>query len=190
MDSLSTPCQEAEPLPYYKSEETPQHKMARQDPSYRGAHPSQPFQHPHHLDADPATLGRPCRSHAGPSAPQELLFGELQHGKRSLGGQKKRFKDTFKMSLKPFSISHNFWEQAAMDRPKWRASVRSGAKFHEANRIAAAEQRRQDRNSRAFKSPTAATIPCPRCTRTFRARIGLTSHLRTHRDRLSQHQDD
>ena len=54
-----------------------------------------------------------------------------------------------------------------MDRPKWWASVRSGAKFHEANRIAAAEQRRQDRKSRASQSPTAATIPCPHCTKTL-----------------------
>ena len=54
-----------------------------------------------------------------------------------------------------------------MDRPKWRASVRSGAKSHEANRIDTAEQRRQDKKSRASKSPTAATIACPHCTRTF-----------------------
>ena len=177
--------------------------------------------------------------------------------------KKKRFKYTLKVLLKAFGISHNSWEQAAMGRPKWRTSVRSGAKSHEANRIAAAEQRRQDRKSRASQSPTAATIPCPHCTRTlssaeapygkflillrlggargtmgrgngreplfflspsrhspraavfslspglqprnfygqsstkeasaeergtrtFRARIGLTSHLRTHRDRLSQ----
>lgn len=76
---------------------------------------------------------------------KKLLFGELQHGKRSLGGQKKRFIDTLKVSLKAFGISHNSWEQAAMNRPKWRASVRIGAKSHEANRTAAAEQRRQDR---------------------------------------------
>ena len=82
--------------------------------------------------------------------PKKLLLDELQHGKRSLGDQKKRFKDTLKMSLKAFAIgSHNLWEQAAMDRPKWRASVRSGVKSHEANRIAVAdhEQRRQDRKA-------------------------------------------
>ena len=37
--------------------------------------------------------------------PKKLLLDELQHGKRSLGGQKKRFKDTLKMSLKAFAIS-------------------------------------------------------------------------------------
>ena len=121
--------------------------------------------------------------------PKKLLFGELQHGKRSLGGQKKRFKDNLKVSLKAFGISHNFWEQAAMDRQKWRAAVRSGAQSHEADRTAAAEQRREDRKRNASMPQTASTIPCPHCTKTFRARIGLTSHLRTHRDRLSQPQD-
>ena len=49
--------------------------------------------------------------------PKKLLFGELQHGKRSPGGQKKRIKDTLKMSLTAFGISRNSWEQASMDRP-------------------------------------------------------------------------
>ena len=122
--------------------------------------------------------------------PKKLPFRELQHGKRSLGGQKKRFKNTLKVSLKAFNISYNSWEQAAMKRRKWRAAVCSGAESHEANRIAAAEQHRKDRKSSAFKSPTAATILCPYCTRTFRARIGLISHLCSLRDRFSQPQDD
>ena len=45
-------------------------------------------------DAEPATF------------PKKLLFGEPQHGKLSLGDQKKRFK----VSLKAFSISHKLWE--------------------------------------------------------------------------------
>jgi len=63
-------------------------------------------------------------------------------------------------------------------------------KSYEANRIASAEQHRQDRKSRALKSPTAATIPCPHRTRTFRVLIAFLSHLCTHRDRPSQPQDD
>ena len=115
--------------------------------------------------------------------PKKLLFRELEHAKCSHGGQKKCFKDTLKVSLKAFGISHNLWEQAAMDRPKKQASVCSGEKSHKANRIAAAEQHRQDRKSRA-NSLAAATISYSHCTRTFRVWIGLTSHLRTHRDRL------
>ena len=36
--------------------------------------------------------------------PKKILYGELEMGKRSHGGQKKRYKDTLKASLKDFSI--------------------------------------------------------------------------------------
>ena len=36
--------------------------------------------------------------------PKKILCGELEMGKRSHGGQKKRYKDTFKASLKDFNI--------------------------------------------------------------------------------------
>ena len=115
--------------------------------------------------------------------PKTLLFGELLEGKHSLGCPKKRFKDTLKASLKAFNISHTTWEQTAEDRDGWRAAVHQGAKSYEANRIAAAEQRREARKNSANRSPAAATIPCPYCQRTFRVQIGLVSHLRTHRPR-------
>lgn len=117
--------------------------------------------------------------------PKKLLFGELQNGKRSQGGQRKRFIDTLKASLKAFNIDHNTWEQSAQDRGKWRSTVHQGAKSCEANRTAAAETRRQAKKSRAANPATVATIPCPHCPRLFRARIGLTSHLRTHSNPMS-----
>ena len=36
--------------------------------------------------------------------PKKVLYGELQEGKRSHGGQKKRYEDTLKASLKDFNI--------------------------------------------------------------------------------------
>ena len=36
--------------------------------------------------------------------PKSILFGELEMGKRSHGGQKKRYKDTLKASLKDFNM--------------------------------------------------------------------------------------
>ena len=79
--------------------------------------------------------------------PKMLFYGELQQGKRSHGGQKKRFKETLKTSLKAFAITPDSWEQTAMDRAKWRSSVHKGSKICEANRTAAAEQRRQARKA-------------------------------------------
>ncbi|XP_069960323.1 RNA-directed DNA polymerase from mobile element jockey [Cherax quadricarinatus] len=112
--------------------------------------------------------------------PKKLLFGELQHGKRSQGGQKKHYKDTLKTALKAFNINHTMWELIAQDRNDWRAVVQKGATSCEASRISLAEQRRQARKTRATRPLDAATLPCPHCQRTFRAWIGLISHLRTH----------
>ena len=124
--------------------------------------------------------------HAGMSderIPKKLLFGELQRGKRSQGGQKKRFKDMLKSSLKSFNIDHNSWEKLAQDRGKWQSAVHNGAKAYEASRMDAAKGKRQTRKNRTTNPPTPATIPCPYCQGLFRAQIGLISHLRTHRTR-------
>ena len=39
--------------------------------------------------------------------PKKVFYGELQEGKRSQGGQNKRYKDTLKASLKDFDILVN-----------------------------------------------------------------------------------
>ena len=59
--------------------------------------------------------------------PKKVLYGELQEGKRSQGGQKKRYKDALKASLKDFNIPIESWEQAAQDRTKWRCLINKGA---------------------------------------------------------------
>ena len=60
--------------------------------------------------------------------PKKILYGELQVGKRSHGGQKKRYKDTLKASLKDFNIIPNeSWGQIAQDRTKRRGLIKRGA---------------------------------------------------------------
>ena len=112
--------------------------------------------------------------------PKILLYGELQNGKRSQGGPKKRFKDSFKKSLKDFQIDPGSWETKAQDRTAWRSSLRSGARTYEAACRRAAEQLREVRKARALGPQPEANILCPHCPRLFRAQIGLTSHLRGH----------
>ena len=56
--------------------------------------------------------------------PKKILYGELQVGKRSHGGQKKRYKDTLKASLKDFSIPTESWEQIAQDCTKWQGLIK------------------------------------------------------------------
>ena len=71
--------------------------------------------------------------------PKRVLYGELQEGKRSQGGQKKRYKDTLKASLKDFNIPIESWEQAAQDRTKWRCLINKGASQFEEKRFCEAE---------------------------------------------------
>nr|VZI07180.1 unnamed protein product [Spirometra erinaceieuropaei] len=73
------------------------------------------------------------------------------------------------------------WEELALDRPIWRSTVKTGAAIYEANRIAAAKAKREASKSELRPVRNSATQPlptCPRCQRTFRARIGLVGHLR------------
>ena len=72
--------------------------------------------------------------------PKQLLYGELCYGKRSLGGQKKRFKDTLKKNLTSFNIDVTNWEVCAKDRPLWRSMIHTGARTAETNRIAEAKK--------------------------------------------------
>ena len=69
--------------------------------------------------------------------PKNVLYGELQ-----VRGQKKRYRDTLKASLKDFNIPTESWEQIAQDRIKWRGLIRKGAGEYEAKRISESEQKR------------------------------------------------
>ena len=116
--------------------------------------------------------------------PKNILYGELQTRKRSHGDQKKRYKDTRKASLKDFNVPTESWEQIAQDRTKWRGLIRRGAGEYEAERTREAEQKRAQRKARAKASPTelsSSDLSCSICNRQFRAKIGLISHLRTHK---------
>ena len=75
--------------------------------------------------------------------PKHLFYGELSAGKRSVGGQYKRYKDTLKVTMKNFQIDPDNWEEAALDRPTWRSLIRKGGTVFENNRIANAEKKRE-----------------------------------------------
>ena len=116
--------------------------------------------------------------------PKQLLYGELQEGKRTVGGQKKRFKDTLKSSLKELQIKTDNWEALASDRPAWRTAVSTGARKAENRRTSVAQNKRAVRKERAASLiDLAPTVPCPACGRFFRSRAGLAGHMRVHRPR-------
>ncbi|BHF68203.1 hypothetical protein SprV_0301123600 [Sparganum proliferum] len=113
--------------------------------------------------------------------PKRLFYGDVATGSRRQGRPIRRYKDTLKSSLKRLQINPTNWEELALDRPTWRRTVKTGAAIYEANRIAAAKVKREARKSqvRPVRNADAQPLPtCPRCQRTFRARIGLVGHLR------------
>nr|VZI52094.1 unnamed protein product [Spirometra erinaceieuropaei] len=113
--------------------------------------------------------------------PKRLFYGDVATGSRRQGGPIRRYKDTLKSFLKLLQNNPTNWEELACDRPAWRRTVKTGAAIHEANRIAAAKAKREARKSQMRPVSNAAAQPlptCPRCKRTFRARIGLVGHLR------------
>ena len=65
--------------------------------------------------------------------------------KRSYGGQKKRYKDTLKASLKEFNIPTESWKQISQYR------ARKGASEYEAKRISEAEQKRAQPELRHYQ---------------------------------------
>ena len=108
--------------------------------------------------------------------PKKVLYGELQDGKRSQGGQKKRYKDTLKASLKDFNFPTESLEQAAQERIKLLCLINKGASQFEAKRICEAERKRKEGEARA-EGPSSdsaqSEFTCSICNRQFRAKIGL-----------------
>ena len=102
---------------------------------------------------------------------KKVFYGELQAGKRSQGGQKKRYKDTLKASLKDFDIPIGSSEQTAQERSKWRGLIN----------MCEAKRKRSERKASTNGTPTESmTLTCSTCNRQFKARIGLVSHQGTH----------
>ena len=103
----------------------------------------------------------------------------MENCKCSKGGQKKRYKDTLKASLKDFNIPTESWEQAAQYRTKLRCLINKCASQCEAKRICEAERKRNERKARAkeLSSDSAQSeFTCSICNRQFRAKMGLCTH--------------
>ena len=71
--------------------------------------------------------------------PKKIIYGELQVGKRSHGGQKSD-KDTLKPHLKTSTYQQSHGNRFAQDRTKRRGLISRGAGEYEGKRISEAEQ--------------------------------------------------
>ena len=105
--------------------------MARQDSRHRSPEKGRDAECTYSSEIGTVKMDRPCYQNAW-WMPMKILYGKFQVGKRSHGGQKKRYKDTLKASLKDFNIPTESWEQIAQDRTKWRALIKREAGEYEA----------------------------------------------------------
>ena len=117
--------------------------------------------------------------------PKQVFYSQMKQGKRSLGGQLKRFKDQLKATLKACDIRHDSWEQLADDRTKWRSQCHKAVDKFEAARHQRLSEARERRHARANDPTTRDQIVgppwiCPVCGRVCGSRIGLVSHTRVH----------
>ena len=114
--------------------------------------------------------------------PKQIFYSQLKDGKRTKGGQKKRYKDSLKTNLKKCDIDFTNWEETAKNRPLWKTTIHEGTVTFESKRSAELEEKRRRRKER--QQQPRPTLPsgtrCPHCDRSFQAKIGLISHLRTH----------
>ncbi|VDL94851.1 unnamed protein product [Schistocephalus solidus] len=110
--------------------------------------------------------------------PKRLFYGDVITGSWRQGSQLRHYKAALKTYLKQLQIKPANWEDFARNRPAWR---KTGQQY-EANRIAATTDKRAARKSPAHRTNAAnaqAPPTCPRCQRTFLARIRLVRHART-----------
>ena len=177
--SLNT-AKELQPLPSQMPLQPSAHSLAGQNSQHRGSAAGKSPQHHYHC-TQLRWAGHVSRMHDD-RIPKQLFYGELCHGKRTVGGQRKRFKDSLKVSLKDFHISTESWESLASDRPCWRRIVTQGAITAEEHRTLEAEQKSAAGKAKTTSTASTPTHHCPTCGKSFLTRIGLISHLRTHRD--------
>ena len=81
--------------------------------------------------------------------PHRVLYGQLQLGRRSVGGQNKRFKDHIKSILKRCNIPISRLESLASERTTWRSTCAFGLSYFDDEYDRAAALRRSRRHQHA-----------------------------------------
>ena len=110
---------------------------------------------------------------------KQIFYSELSSGARSTGGQRKRYKDTLKQTLKITSIDTEIWHELAENRTGWRQAIKKGARSFEAERFKARADKRQKRKAKEAQNikvqqiAVSADFVCQTCGRACKSRIGF-----------------
>ena len=100
--------------------------------------------------------------------PKAVFYGELDAGKRTRGGQRKRYKDVLKATLKSCGVPHNTWESTAMDRALWRRTCHVG--LHEFEKKAVRRPEREETKTEGYPAIIKHCHLCVSCLRTIMCR--------------------
>jgi len=114
----------------------------------------------------------------GHRLPEQILYGELQIGKRLQGGQRKRFKDCLEDSMKRSHIRTETWVWNAARKTRWMSMVHKGMQIFEEERMQHRDKLRAGRKIGSTDTPS-DDLKCFRCDRICRPLIGLRSHQAT-----------
>ena len=112
--------------------------------------------------------------------PKVVFYGELDAGHRTRGGQRKRYKDVLKATLKSCGFPHITWEATATDRSLWRSTCHSVLQDYKEKRCDTLRDKIMRRKAIIQPSTNTDTFVCHVCGRICASRISLHSHKRTH----------
>ena len=87
--------------------------------------------------------------------PRQILYSQLPEARRNPGGQKKRYKDNIKATLKKCNIQPEQLEMNASDRPLWCSLCKAGVNQLEDTRNQARQQCREKTHNRRDRTPPA-----------------------------------
>ena len=112
--------------------------------------------------------------------PKDLLYGELEEGKRPRGRPLQCYRNVCKRDLRDCNIDVTDWETLAEDREAWRNLLEEGLSDFESRMREDGEEKRQKRKERLSVGQhiQSSVFVCNLCGRDCHSRIGLYNHNR------------
>ena len=92
--------------------------------------------------------------------PRQPSYAELSAGRRHIGVQRKRYKDTLKSTLKAHGIPVDKWQAVTQDRTAWRVASLKGSQKFEEDKLQTLDEKRLARKNRVTDPSDGAPSSC------------------------------